>query len=73
MDLLIDTHVFIWWEQDSGRLSPGLIDAISDKRTRVFVSGASIWEIATKRRSGKLVFEGPLVAALNAPDFGNCQ
>ena len=69
MDLLIDTHVFIWWEQNAAQLPPAIVDALSDSRTRVFVSAVSIWEIATKRRSGKLVFEGLLTEAIEAGGF----
>jgi PIN domain nuclease of toxin-antitoxin system len=35
----------------------------------VFISAASVWEIATKRRLGKLVFEGSATAAIGANGF----
>jgi PIN domain nuclease of toxin-antitoxin system len=52
--LLLDTHVFLWWLADSDRLSGSARDRIADPQAEVFVSAASIWEIAIKRALGKL-------------------
>jgi PIN domain nuclease of toxin-antitoxin system len=52
--VLIDTHVFIWYVQDSERL-PRLIAAlISDGRNDILFSIASVWEMAIKQSTGKL-------------------
>jgi PIN domain nuclease of toxin-antitoxin system len=72
MDILIDTRVFVWWEQDLARLPVRVVEALETADNRVFLSAASIWEIATKRRSGKLYFEGPLVAGMIASGFTLC-
>ena len=42
--LLLDTHVFLWWRADPGRIRTDVIDAISRADT-VFVSVASAWEV----------------------------
>lgn len=54
MRLLLDTHALLWWFTDDERLSAKARDAISDSSNEIFASAASAWEIATKRRLGKL-------------------
>ena len=54
MDLLLDTHAFLWWSEDNGRLSEDARRAIEDDTNVIFISAASVWEIATKYRLGKL-------------------
>lgn len=52
--MLLDTHVFLWWLFDDRRLSAALRERIGDPAESVVVSAASVWEIATKYRFGKL-------------------
>jgi PIN domain nuclease of toxin-antitoxin system len=52
--LLLDTHALIWWLLGDPALSSAARIAIADPRNDVLVSAASGWEIATKRRLGKL-------------------
>nr|WP_294525953.1 type II toxin-antitoxin system VapC family toxin [uncultured Rhodopila sp.] len=54
MDLLLDTHAFLWWVTGDAALSAAAREAIGDSGNRIFVSAASAWEIATKVRIGKL-------------------
>jgi PIN domain nuclease of toxin-antitoxin system len=54
LKLLLDTHAFLWWLADSPRLSRAAIRAIEASTATVFVSAASIWEIAIKLSLGKL-------------------
>lgn len=58
---LLDTHAFLWWMADSGRLSETAHRAIADETNEILVSAASAWEIATKVRIGRLP-EGETVA-----------
>lgn len=60
MDLLLDTHVVIWWNDGSGQLSEPVRLKLSDPTNRIFVSAATPWEIAIKTRKGKFAFRGPL-------------
>ncbi len=64
MDLLLDTHALIWWLAGDDRLSPPAKAAVMDESQKVFVSAASLWEIATKSRLGKL--PGMAAVALEA-------
>lgn len=53
MSLLLDTHVVLWWLTDD----PTLADEIKDRLDRepdVYVSAATIWEVAIKQAIGKL-------------------
>jgi PIN domain nuclease of toxin-antitoxin system len=54
LDLLLDTHAFLWWVTGDPALSAAAREAIGDHGNRIFVSAASAWEIATKLRIGKL-------------------
>jgi PIN domain nuclease of toxin-antitoxin system len=53
MRLLLDTHILIWLMQGDEQLSPHA-HALVDGATEVFVSTASIWEVAIKWRVGKM-------------------
>lgn len=59
MRLLLDTHVVIWALVTPEELSDGVAAAISDPDNDVFVSTASVWEIAIKEAAGKLRLPGP--------------
>ncbi|MEQ1667779.1 MAG: type II toxin-antitoxin system VapC family toxin [Sulfuriferula sp.] len=53
MNLLIDTHVALWAITDSIRLPASARDLICSPKTTVWVSVASIWEIAIKHTLGR--------------------
>ncbi len=69
MNLLLDTHVFLWWDQRDPALNANARAAIEDMRNNIFVSAASVWEVAIKRRRGKLKFPGSASAAIAANGF----
>ena len=48
MDLLLDTHVFLWYVDGNMQLPEKIVKIINDKSNRCFVSIASIWEIVIK-------------------------
>ena len=52
--LLVDSHVLLWHLVDDSRLGPEPTAAIEAPNAEVFVSTASIWEIAIKTALGKL-------------------
>ena len=54
MELLLDTHTFIWFINGDTSLPDNVKDAIKDIRNKCFISIASIWEIAIKIGLGKL-------------------
>lgn len=65
MDLLLDTHTFLWW--DSGKLARSVIKRIQAAGD-VYVSAASAWEIAIKASLGKI--EAHASVAQASLDYG---
>ena len=63
MRLLLDTHAFLWWRGDDPRLGEVEREAIRDGQNDVFLSSASIWEIAIKHSLGRLQIPEPASAA----------
>ncbi len=55
MNLLLDTHVLLWFFYNDERLGEDRADLIEDPGNQVFVSSVSACEIANKVRIGKLV------------------
>ena len=53
MNLLLDTHVALWAITDSPKLPPSARELIQAAKTTVWVSAASIWEIAIKHALGR--------------------
>ena len=54
MNLLLDTHVLLWWLDDPTLLSEQALTSIKDTNNEVIVSVVSAWEIAIKKALGKL-------------------
>jgi PIN domain nuclease of toxin-antitoxin system len=54
VNLLLDTHVFLWTLADPVRLGPDVRARIVSPVHRVFVSAVTGWEIEIKRSLGKL-------------------
>ncbi len=54
MDLLFDTHSFIWWADEPTKLSRAALAALEEEDNRLFVSDVSIWEIQIKVQLGKI-------------------
>ncbi len=61
---LLDTHVFLWAIRDDERLSSNHRTIIAGGEG-IAISVVSIWEIAIKRSSGKLVADGDMLLLLN--------
>lgn len=59
MNVLLDTHAFIWWITDDVRLSTEARRVIADEENSVFFSVASAWEMAIKVRLGRLSLPAP--------------
>ena len=58
MKYLIDTHIFLWFVENSVKLRQNVKSIIEDKNSEIFISIASIWEISIKTSSGKLKIKG---------------
>ncbi len=51
---LVDTHIWIWWNGDPGRLSDQVKSVIANARNDIVFSVVSGWEIAIKHGLGRL-------------------
>lgn len=69
MKLLLDTHIYLRWLDDPAQLSDESRIAITNPRNFVFVSAASIIEIAIKQANGKLKAGEPPEAQLESCRF----
>lgn len=54
MQLLLDTHTFIWFINGDSSLPNKIIDEIKNLKNQCFISIVSIWEIAIKCKLNKL-------------------
>lgn len=54
MNLLIDTHILLWWLGNPEKLPGYIREAIEDSSNTVFISAAAVWEIVIKKKLGKL-------------------
>jgi PIN domain nuclease of toxin-antitoxin system len=61
MQLLIDTHILIWFFEGNKLLAKSRRQIIANPNNDVFISIASLWEIAIKISLGKLTLSKPLV------------
>lgn len=66
--LLLDTEAFIWWDENDPRLGGNARAAIQDASV-VYVSAASVWEIAIKASIGKLTTKRRAALAVEQAGF----
>jgi PIN domain nuclease of toxin-antitoxin system len=69
MQLLLDTHIYIWWLKDDAQLSKRARGLITQADV-VYVSSVSIWEAAIKIQLGKLTADiDELVTSIDDQGF----
>lgn len=66
MRVLLDTHTFLWFLDDSPRLSATARALIEDANNEVFLSVGSLWEMAIKVSLGKLSLGQPFETLMPA-------
>ncbi len=54
MNVLLDTHAFLWWVIDDSQLSITAKTIIAEPTNTIYLSVVSAWEIIIKERTGKL-------------------
>ncbi len=69
--LMLDTHIFIWWNGSSIELSPSARALCADKNNQLILSMASIWEMQIKYQLGKLNFINPLTEVIRLQQENN--
>ena len=54
--IVLDTHAWIWWRADPGRLSVSAARVIADA-DRIGVSSISVWELGMLIRRGRILLD----------------
>lgn len=54
MNILLDTHAFLWWITDDPNLSQTARNLMGDENNTLYWSAASSWEAAIKYALGRL-------------------
>jgi len=60
VNLLLDTHVFLWSKVNDARMSSAVWSALRDPDNRLYLSAISVVEMAIKVGIGKLSVDVPL-------------
>ncbi len=68
MNLLLDTHAFLWWRSDSPKLKRHVRRSIAGADL-VWVSAVSGWEVAIKQGVGKLRLEDSFAWMVEDSEF----
>ena len=67
--VMIDSHILIWWLLDAPELKPNIKTLLANPAQKVYVSAATVWEIAIKQALGKLQGFENLPEMLAISDF----
>ncbi|GAA0442039.1 twitching motility protein PilT [Actinoplanes capillaceus] len=68
MSLLLDTHVVLWWLTDDPALAAEIKERL-DHEPDVYISPATIWEVAIKQSLGKLGMPADLAECIRDSGF----
>ena len=65
MKLLLDTHTLLWHSADDPRMSSPAAALLIDSANELFLSMATLWEIAIKVGLGKLTLSSPYISFMS--------
>ena len=57
MNLLLDTHTYIWFSANKPELSTVVRKMVEDSQNNAYISIASLWEMSIKISLGKLFID----------------
>ena len=60
MNILIDTHIFLWLASDIEKIDKRYMKYIEDINNNIFLSSISVAEIMIKKSIGNLKFDGDI-------------
>lgn len=69
MNVLLDTHIVLWWLKEDKKLSSLHRNTISDSANVCFISAATMWEISIKSKLGKLKITDNYISELRKEGF----
>ena len=71
MNLLLDSHSFVWWRDEPRKLSPTAFAEISNLNNDVFLSVVTVWELQIKIALNKFTIKGGLENAIKDEQQNN--
>ena len=71
MKVLLDTHIFMWWNGELNRLSPAMRSICENRENTLILSHVSIWEMQIKSQLGKVSFHQPLSQIIESQQRDN--
>ena len=71
MNLLLDTHIFLWLNQEPEKINRQLLELCSDHQNHLFLSLVSLWEIQIKYQLGKLKLHRPILDLITEQQKSN--
>jgi PIN domain nuclease of toxin-antitoxin system len=66
LNLLLDTHIWLWSKSDPGRLGKRAAEALSNTSNELWLSPVSIWEVLTLAQKKRIRIADPLGWVVNA-------
>jgi PIN domain nuclease of toxin-antitoxin system len=60
LNLLLDTHIWIWAKSDPTRLGKRVARVLSDDNNDLWLSPVSVWEALTLMHKGRIRVDNPL-------------
>jgi PIN domain nuclease of toxin-antitoxin system len=54
VNILLDTHIFIWWNDSPDKITKKARHVIEDQSNTIYISAVVIWEMTVKAMLGKL-------------------
>jgi PIN domain nuclease of toxin-antitoxin system len=61
LNLLLDTHIWIWSQLDPKRLGRRVAEELSTGKNELWLSPVSVWEALTLMQKGRVLVENPFV------------
>ncbi|MBA3785258.1 MAG: type II toxin-antitoxin system VapC family toxin [Acidobacteria bacterium] len=71
MNLLLDSHTFVWWRDEPHKLSHIAFAEISNPNNDVFLSVVTVWELQIKIALNKFTIKGKLENAVKDEQQNN--
>lgn len=69
MKYLLDTHIILWWLTTPEKIHKKAQKIIKDKSNSIYVSSASLWEMAIKKSIGRLTLPHNLIEIMAIENF----
>ncbi len=70
MNLLLDTHIWLWFLGDTKRLGRAAAKALKDEHNQLWLSPISTWEALTLHKKGRVYLHGDLTTWLSLATAG---